>query len=964
MIPVLYQIYANLGQNAGQAANGLHATPMMNTKHIYSHVSRQGKQILYPEYMKTCSFTNCLNNQAFMLTNPSTLEHVKSFNVSTLYGLITRIMNDLNSFTDYTIRLMTNDIITSQFFKIFLFSIFYRLLLFIIPPFYRLHSSLIFDRSKNVLLILIFIIISQKYHFNCSAVILEAKNPSFQSIGIIANQANLKLNLTDGILYVDGKGTITHELINDALVGVSGDDDISNLITEILLIGTGWFKFDENGSFYRFPNLESIQMLNTGKENSTIMSYSFSDCLKLKNFTFTEHVFYVGSYVFQDTLIEEIKIPTCKWVDWYCFKNCKRLKSVHFLGYTMLGMEMFYGCTSLQTVYYCSKVHPVKPKASYTNNIFATDGVSFASRIHVEVPTNYDSNKFMEYDITAANKVVNVFTFKGIKYTYEDNTVKIVGSGVTDKKILDDGFKVKCSCVSNSMEIIEMTTQSAITTTSALGFSRSENLKTINCLDGNGISFHDQCFMNCPSLSNFNVGAGASIYNQVFSHTNLSYINIFYAKKVGNNCFEYCNNLITISLVGTVNLYEKCFYNCPNLREIYYCGSTAPTSTNYFQNPSIVDVHIIEGYDFNFGEITNSDLEKDAVIQGDVCKVFNPSDSFIPIIPPIIRTDPPHTNVVVPPFSKETPTHNNNIEAADKPSKKSNVGAIAGGVTGGLLFLLLLILLVLYIIYKSSQHQIDSDENHDTKETDSTHTENDQTLSTEDCIEMNKDSTAVQSSAKIDEFVSQMNLEENVDFITPADDPEAPMIKPQTPNIDPEINDFRPSTPKYEPVVPIFVPPPVVVDDDAEDPFQMSDHENEYSDEYEEDEDGDEMDDIADQECDPSPISDLDPSANTSFVHKDPIVVPGNRSNRKRKLRRSTAATASFESSQKSLADMPLKIRDQESQYSIKNLRKNQAAARKRLRERRIRPRGLDGHAWHGRFPRANMKRDTNPASP
>lgn len=80
---------------------------------------------------------------------------------------------------------------------------------------------------------------------------------------------------------------------------------------------------------------------------------AFENCINLKNVTFSDSVYYVGSRAFANTALTEVEISG-DWCDIgeAAFANCKNLKKVSFNdGVSYINANVFTSCPSLETVF-------------------------------------------------------------------------------------------------------------------------------------------------------------------------------------------------------------------------------------------------------------------------------------------------------------------------------------------------------------------------------------------------------------------------------------------------------------------------------------------------------------------------------------------------------------------------------------------------------------------------------------
>ncbi len=141
---------------------------------------------------------------------------------------------------------------------------------------------------------------------------------------------------------------------------------------------------------YAFSGCTSLDNVTIPKSLTKWDAYSFSDCSSLKNVTLTDGLTIVGSYVFCNSALQSIFIPS-SITDWIisrskyqvykgntncAFENCKKLSSVTFEeGIKRLGLVSFPNCSSLKKI--------VIP-ASVTNIDYAFENCTGLQEAYIE----------------------------------------------------------------------------------------------------------------------------------------------------------------------------------------------------------------------------------------------------------------------------------------------------------------------------------------------------------------------------------------------------------------------------------------------------------------------------------------------------------------------------------------------------------------------------------------------------
>ena len=308
---------------------------------------------------------------------------------------------------------------------------------------------------------------------------------------------------------------------------------------------------------------------------TSIGSYAFDNCDRLKSIVIPDNVTSVGSYAFQ---------------------NCDSLKQVT-LGekVTSLNDYAFYNCISLTTIIGGDAVTKIGNYAFYNTKLtkaFLPDAVqtigSAAFRYcplkEVEFGPNVQSinyNIFKNYsnDVIGVERLVingtfteipnNMFSYWKIKELVIGNNVQTIGS----------------SAFNNCDSLLSVTIPSSVTSIGSSAFAYCDKLQSVNL--GSGLqSINSYAFDHCQQL--VSVSGGSAL------------------KSIGDYAFQYCTKLQAFNghnSLETIGYYA--FYDCYNMTELtgleavksvgtyalYYCSAlteltfgTALTTFNYQSN--------------------------------------------------------------------------------------------------------------------------------------------------------------------------------------------------------------------------------------------------------------------------------------------------------------------------------------------------------------------------------------------
>lgn len=164
--------------------------------------------------------------------------------------------------------------------------------------------------------------------------------------------------------------------------------------------------------------------MNIGEGLTTIGSYAFSSCYKLKSLTLPSTLKTIGSYAFQScSKLEDLKLPpSITTIPSYAFKGCSSLKELHIpSSVESIGDYAFTGC-GLKDVYSYT-LNPI----SINQNTFTYDGAT------LHAPQEPQAIFEAYYSNTQWSQFINVVPFDAkysVWYTGEDEDITI-NSGET-----------------------------------------------------------------------------------------------------------------------------------------------------------------------------------------------------------------------------------------------------------------------------------------------------------------------------------------------------------------------------------------------------------------------------------------------------------------------------------------------------------------------------------------------------
>ena len=291
---------------------------------------------------------------------------------------------------------------------------------------------------------------------------------------------------------------------------------------------------------YVFDGCTSLATVNMNETCIVFGSYSFRNCTSLTTFTFPNTETNLGEHIFDGcTSLESVSLSTSgKYIAQFMFYNCTSLTSItmpesvekiggvqsnyssNFSAST--ASSAFYGCTSLATVEFSSKVNSIG-SSTFFGCTALTEITLPASLIRIGTSTfeNCTSLEKVTYTQTAAMTTNGNYIYRGCTSLKEVNNYKSYNNSI--------GFGTFVNCT--SLESFKV--PSNIRTTGNETFMGCTSLKDVDfsgCTDF--YQFGTSAFEGCTSLSSVRLASAMTI-SQNFS--------------VGGRAFTYCSSLEDIT---------------------------------------------------------------------------------------------------------------------------------------------------------------------------------------------------------------------------------------------------------------------------------------------------------------------------------------------------------------------------------------------------------------------------------
>lgn len=348
----------------------------------------------------------------------------------------------------------------------------------------------------------------------------------------------------------------------------------------------------EDQTFYGCTNLETV----TASGVETIHDEVFSECLALKEIKGYDHIKTIGDLAFYNchTLTNLILDKSVTKIGEECFENCINLRSITMNGsITAISRYCFYGCeklveismsdqqraalkiigvnafsecTSLKNPDFseltsltqigesafenCNEMISIKlPKSlnKIAANCFSGCDNLSVLQFNSEKAVSLDANIFGENLLHYIHILVPKSAFDTYRKTYINSLDPTYGNGTTDK----------------ILEIIDPNTEYL----KGIRYELTENGRILKKVEDDfegeftvledTIKIEDDAFKNCSKITKLTIPEGTTV-------------------ELGDRCFKDCTNLKEINLYGNIPVWgDEVFMGCINLKEMTIGYSTS-----------------------------------------------------------------------------------------------------------------------------------------------------------------------------------------------------------------------------------------------------------------------------------------------------------------------------------------------------------------------------------------------------
>lgn len=358
-------------------------------------------------------------------------------------------------------------------------------------------------------------------------------------------------------------------------------------------------------------SLRRFEMQNTGI--TIFNSRTMQNLGNLEEIIFSPYVDFIGAECFINAVkLTKLTLPCVeRWIDFNCFKGCTGIITVHFEGFFKFGKHILAGCTSLKTVYYCDDNEPTASNIgdNYIKNMF--DGLN----VTVYVPITYNSNTFLEVDVTNSKKLndaceirieptqspaetitptpaatidpLDNITDGTYTYYFNGREVIIEGSGNIQDSMVQDAYtsyKEKHPEVNEKLQILTIIGTGNVAIVSP-GFNNNNDIIKINMSQNIGQSnvINSKTLQNMTNLEEFIFPQNIDFLGSYLFMNDVSLTSISIPcpiRWIDYRCFINCTSLRIVHFENGLNQFGyELFEGCKSLESIFYCSTKIPVKS-------------------------------------------------------------------------------------------------------------------------------------------------------------------------------------------------------------------------------------------------------------------------------------------------------------------------------------------------------------------------------------------------
>lgn len=297
-----------------------------------------------------------------------------------------------------------------------------------------------------------------------------------------------------------------------------------------------------------FEGCTGIRVISIPNSVTTINDKAFTGCSNMRSITLGNSLTSIGKSSFSEcSSLKSIIIPdSVAYIGELCFNNCGGMKSVKFLSDVLeIGSSAFLGCSGLDTIY-------VSDVSSWFNITFADKDSNPLYRANRFVVNGTETNA-----ITVPSNIESIGDYAFYGFTN-------LSSFVFSSDVSSIG-----KCAFYSCRFNEIFVPNSVTSIADSAFAYCIKLEDITLPDSL-FSFGENVFYGCSKLPvEGDIRYADKFLVRVLDKSQDSYQIKDGTKRICNNAFEECNNVVNIILPNSIERIDsRAFFYCAKLDSV------------------------------------------------------------------------------------------------------------------------------------------------------------------------------------------------------------------------------------------------------------------------------------------------------------------------------------------------------------------------------------------------------------